>query len=167
MRSHFNFLKKKTWKNLGKTPIFHIYRLNLYLYRRPLFLLPYSNSFAPGRKTCSLRYFITPPVEITPKTPAKFASLNSSIAFRDLRLGGCLRAPGVLWFTRITGLYPRIYGSSSLYTRTSSVIFLHKTHSVYLHYGTVCRCKLQNVGNTRLSMHVDAGRSTEAKLPHS
>ena len=32
-------------------------------------------------------------VKITPKIPAKFASLNSSIAFGDLRLGGCLRAP--------------------------------------------------------------------------
>ena len=50
----------------------------------------------PGTgKTTSLH--VTPPVEITPKTPAKIASLNSSIAFGDLRLGGCLRAPGVLW----------------------------------------------------------------------
>ena len=32
-------------------------------------------------------------VEITPKIRAKFASLNSSIAFGDLRLGGCLRGP--------------------------------------------------------------------------
>ena len=28
---------------------------------------------------------------VTPKIPAKFASLNSSFAFGDLRLGGCLR----------------------------------------------------------------------------
>jgi hypothetical protein len=42
-------------------------------------------------KTCSLH--VTPPVEITPKSPAKFASLNLSIAFGDLRLGGCLRGP--------------------------------------------------------------------------
>ena len=34
-----------------------------------------------------------PSVEITPKILAKFASLNSSIAFGDLRLGGCLQAP--------------------------------------------------------------------------
>ena len=34
-----------------------------------------------------------PSVKITPKTSANFASLNSSIAFGDLRLGGCLRTP--------------------------------------------------------------------------
>jgi hypothetical protein len=37
-------------------------------------------------KTCSLH--VTPPVEITPKTAAKFASLNSSI----FRVGLCARA---------------------------------------------------------------------------
>ena len=37
--------------------------------------------------------FSSPSVEITPKSPANFASLNSSIAFGDLRLGGCLRGP--------------------------------------------------------------------------
>jgi hypothetical protein len=36
-------------------------------------------------------HFSYPPVEITPKILANFASLNSSIAFGDLRLGGCLR----------------------------------------------------------------------------
>ena len=51
-------------------------------------------------------------VEITPKILAKIASLNSSIAFGDLRLGGCLRGPqnsrgfcGLFWHTRIRGLY--------------------------------------------------------------
>jgi hypothetical protein len=34
-------------------------------------------------------------VKITRKTSANFAPLNSSIAFRDLRLGGCLQAPGL------------------------------------------------------------------------
>ena len=37
--------------------------------------------------------FSSPSVKITPKILAKFASLNSSIAFGDLRLGGCLRGP--------------------------------------------------------------------------
>ena len=37
----------------------------------------------------------TPSVKITPKILAKIASLNSSIAFGDLRLGGCLQAPGL------------------------------------------------------------------------
>ena len=40
-----------------------------------------------------LSLHVTPPVEITPKILANFASLNSSIAFGDLRLGGCLRGP--------------------------------------------------------------------------
>ena len=64
-------------KKRGKTPIFRIYR-------------PYRTRPGTG-KTCSLH--VTPPVEITPKTAAKFASLNSSFAFGDLRLGGCLRGP--------------------------------------------------------------------------
>ena len=34
------------------------------------------------------------------------------------------------------------------------------------HCTTPSRCKLQNVGNARLPMHVDAGRATEAKLLH-
>jgi len=55
-----------------------------------VFIDPYRTRPGTG-KTCSLH--VTPPVEITPKTPANFASLNSSIAFGDLRLGGCLRAP--------------------------------------------------------------------------
>ena len=66
-------------KKRGKTPIFRIYR-------------PYRTRPGTG-KTCSLH--VTPPVEITPKILAKFASLNSSIAFGDLRLGGCLQAPGL------------------------------------------------------------------------
>ena len=53
-----------------------------------IFIDPYRTRPGTG-KTCSLH--VTPPVEITPKTPAKIASLNSSIAFGDLRLGGCLR----------------------------------------------------------------------------
>jgi hypothetical protein len=56
-----------------------------------VFIDPYRTRPGTG-KTCSLH--VTPSVEITPKTPAKIASLNSSIAFGDLRLGGCLRAPG-------------------------------------------------------------------------
>ena len=80
LRSHF--LKKKTWK----TPIFHIYRP-----------LPYSS-----RDGENMLSSCPPSVEITPKIPAKFASLNSSIAFGDLRLGGCLRGRrnfrGDFWF---------------------------------------------------------------------
>ena len=64
-------------KKRGKTPIFHIYRP-----------LPYSS-----RDGENMLSSCPPSVEITPKTPAKFASLNSSIAFGDLRLGGCLRGP--------------------------------------------------------------------------
>ena len=65
-------------KKRGKTPIFHIYRP-----------LPYSSR--DGENMLSSCPPSTPSVEITPKTPAKFASLNSSIAFGDLRLGWCLR----------------------------------------------------------------------------
>ena len=43
--------------------------------------------------TCDVSVPRDSSVKITPKIPAKFASLNSSIAFGDLRLGGCLRAP--------------------------------------------------------------------------
>ena len=64
-------------KKRGKTPIFHIYRP-----------LPYSS-----RDGENMLSSCPPSVEITPKIPAKFASLNSSIAFGDLRLGGCLRRP--------------------------------------------------------------------------
>ena len=64
-------------KKRGKTHIFHIYRP-----------LPYSSRDGENMLTS-----FPPSVEITPKTPAKFASLNSSIAFGDLRLGGCLRGP--------------------------------------------------------------------------
>ena len=62
-------------KKRGKTPIFRIYRP-----------LPYSS-----RDGENMLSSCPPPVEITPKTSAKIASLNSSIAFGDLRLGGCLR----------------------------------------------------------------------------
>ena len=64
-------------KKRGKTPIFHIYRP-----------LPYSS-----RDGENMLSSCPPSVEITPKTSANFASLNSSIAFGDLRLGGCLRGP--------------------------------------------------------------------------
>ena len=73
LRSHF--LKKKTWKNA----IFRIYRP-----------LPYSSREGENSMLSSC----TPPVGIIPKIPAKIASLNSSIAFGDLRLGGCLRMRG-------------------------------------------------------------------------
>ena len=53
-----------------------------------VFIDPYRTRPGTG-KTCSLH--VPPPVEITPKTPANFASRNSSIAFGGLRLGGCLR----------------------------------------------------------------------------
>ena len=45
--------------------------------------------------TCDISVPRDSSVKITPKIPAKFASLNfnSSIAFGDLRLGGCLRGP--------------------------------------------------------------------------
>ena len=43
--------------------------------------------------TCDVSVPRDSSVKITPKIPAKFASLNSSIAFGDLRLGGCLRGP--------------------------------------------------------------------------
>ena len=43
--------------------------------------------------SCDVSVPRDPSVKITPKTPANFASLNSSIAFGDLRLGGCLRGP--------------------------------------------------------------------------
>ena len=43
--------------------------------------------------SCDVSVPRDPSVKITPKTSANFASLNSSIAFGDLRLGGCLRAP--------------------------------------------------------------------------
>jgi hypothetical protein len=65
-----HFLKKKTWKNA----IF-------------VFIDPYRTRPGTG-KTCSSSLHVTPPVEITPKTAAKFASLNSSI----LRVGLCARA---------------------------------------------------------------------------
>ena len=64
-------------KKRGKTPIFRIYRP-----------LPYSSR---DGENSSLH--VTPSVKITPKILAKIASLNSSIAFGDLRLGGCLRGP--------------------------------------------------------------------------
>jgi len=64
-------------KKRGKTPIFHIYRP-----------VPYSS-----RDGENMLSSCPPPVEITPKTSAKIASLNSSFAFGDLRLGGCLRGP--------------------------------------------------------------------------
>ena len=70
--------------------------------------------------TCDVSVPRDSSVKITPKIHANFASLNSSIAFGDLRLGGCLRGPqnsrgfcGLFWHTRIRGLYLRIYGSSS------------------------------------------------------
>ena len=70
--------------------------------------------------TCDVSVPRDSSVKITPKIHANFASLNSSIAFGDLRLGGCLRRPqnsrgfcGLFWHTRIRGLYLRIYGSSS------------------------------------------------------
>ena len=53
-----------------------------------VFIDPYRTRPGTG-KTCSLH--VPPPVEITPKILANFASLNSSIAFGGLRLGGCLR----------------------------------------------------------------------------
>ena len=55
-----------------------------------VFIDPYRTRPRTG-KTCSLH--VPPPVKITPKILANFASLNSSIAFGDLRLGGCLRRP--------------------------------------------------------------------------
>ena len=57
-----------------------------------VFIDPYRTRPGTG-KTCSLH--VTPPVEITPKTSAKFASLNSSIARGALRSRRrrCLRAP--------------------------------------------------------------------------
>ena len=64
-------------KKRGKTPIFHIYRP-----------LPYSS-----RDGENMLSSCPPSVKITPKILAKFASLNSSIAFGDLRLGGWLRTP--------------------------------------------------------------------------
>ena len=91
-------------KKRGKMPFF-------------VFIDPYRTRPGTG-KTCSLH--VPPPVKITPKILANFASLNSNIAFGDLRLGGCLRGPqnsrgfcGLFWHTRIRGLYLRIYGSSS------------------------------------------------------
>ena len=66
-------------KKRGKTPIFRIYRP-----------LPYSS-----RDGENMLSSCPPPVEITPKTSVKIASLNSSIAFGDLRLGRCLQAPGL------------------------------------------------------------------------
>ena len=53
-----------------------------------VFIDPYRTRPGTG-KTCSLH--VTPSVKITPKILAKIASLNSSIAFGDLRLSGCLR----------------------------------------------------------------------------
>ena len=43
--------------------------------------------------TCDVSVPRDSSVKITPKIHANFASLNSSIAFGDLRLGGCLRTP--------------------------------------------------------------------------
>ena len=62
-------------KKRGKTPIFHIYRP-----------LPYSS-----RDGENMLSSCPPSVKITPKILAKIASLNSSIAFGDLRLSGYLR----------------------------------------------------------------------------
>ena len=75
-------------KKRGKTPIFHIYRPFVLVPGRgkhALFMLLYTYIH-----TCPPS---TPSVKITPKILAKIASLNSSIAFGDLRLGGCLRGP--------------------------------------------------------------------------
>ena len=72
-------------KKRGKTPIFHIYR-------------PLQYSSRDGENMLSLHsswLHVTPYVKITPKILAKITSLNSSIAFGDLRLGGCLQAPGL------------------------------------------------------------------------
>ena len=57
-----------------------------------VFIDPYRTRPGTG-KTCSLH--VTPPVEITPKTSAKFASLNSSIARRALRSRRCVQARGL------------------------------------------------------------------------
>ena len=54
-----------------------------------IFIDPYRTRPGTG-KTCSLH--VPPPVEITPKTSANFASLNSSIARGALRSRRCLRA---------------------------------------------------------------------------
>ena len=72
-----------------KNPEKNVEKCHFSIYR-PLRTVPYSTRPGTG-KTCSLH--VTPPVEITPKTAAKFASLNSSISFGDLKLGGCLRRP--------------------------------------------------------------------------
>ena len=55
-----------------------------------IFIDPYRTRPGTGKKR-SLH--VTPSVKITPKSHAKIASLTSSIAFGDLRLGGCLRGP--------------------------------------------------------------------------
>ena len=57
-----------------------------------VFIDPYRTRPGTG-ETCSLH--VPNPKDLTPKILAKFASLNSSIAFGDLRLGGCLQAPGL------------------------------------------------------------------------
>ena len=72
-----HFLKKK-----AENAIFRIYRP-----------LPYSSRDGENMLSSCHSALHTPPVEITRKTSAKIASLNSSIAFGGLRLGGCLRGP--------------------------------------------------------------------------
>ena len=70
-----------------KNPEKNVEKCHFSIYR-PLRTVPYSTRPGTG-KTCS--FHVTPPVEITPKTAAKFASLNSSIAREALRSRRCLR----------------------------------------------------------------------------
>ena len=90
----FNYDKKQWWRETCNE--FRIYRLVIFWRKKrgkmPFFVFidPYRTRPGTG-ETCSLH--VTPPVEITPKIPAKFALLNSSFAFGDLRLGGWLRTP--------------------------------------------------------------------------
>ena len=61
-----------------------------------VFIDPYRTRPATGKTFSSVCHSVRPNVkrlQKNPKIPAKFASLNSSIAFGDLRLGGCLRGP--------------------------------------------------------------------------
>ena len=108
----------------------------------PFFVFIDSYRTRPGTgKTCSLH--VTPPVEITPKILANFASLNSSIAFGDLRLGGCLRGRKKKVFVvvskrklrNISGATGCLCGKA---TDGGTVHALHVTSEMMRHSCSVC-----------------------------
>ena len=77
-------------------------------------------------------HFSYPPVEITPKILANFASLNSSIAFGDLRLGGCLRTPCPQAPARAQSPRAILELSDANFARIFGVILAYENQGLYL-----------------------------------